>query len=180
MKGLLALLIAVPLTLHPSPAAAVGGPSNIVIAVNHTDGRLAIRSNVQLAREPGPIAAPKNLALATASCADCQTIAVAIQLDFATFDAHYVAPQNAAVATNEACTHCTTVALAYQVFLQVDDPNATAAGIADDIRSLDAELRAISTDPNITLADAEARIASAVDRFWTFAVAIDAQRSASE
>jgi putative peptide zinc metalloprotease protein len=180
MKLLLAALIAVPLTLQPSPAAAIGGPSNIVIVVNRTDAHLAIRANAQVTREPGMVAAPQNFAFATASCTDCQTIAVAIQLDFANPGARYDSPQNVAVASNEGCTRCTTIALAYQVFLQSDDPNGDASGVMDEMQSLDAELRDISTDPNITLADAEARITAAVARFWAFATAIDEQRSASE
>ncbi len=100
------------------------------------------------------IAAPQNSAFARASCI-------------------------VAVAINDECTDCTTIADAYQVFLQVDDPNATAGDVADDMRNLDAELRAVSTDPNITLAEARARIAAAVDRFWAVAATIDEQRSAS-
>ena len=179
-KFIVPALAAISLLAGSSPAAAVGGPSNIVIVVNRTDARLAIRANAQVTREPGMVAAPQNFAFATASCTDCQTIAVAIQLDFANSGARYDSPQNVAMATNEGCTRCTTIALAYQVFLQTDDPNGDASGVMDEMQSLDAELRDISTDPNITLADAEARIATAVTRFWAFATAIDEQRSASE
>src|SRR2546423_4249622 len=180
MTRLLAVLFALPLALHPSPAAAVGGPSNIVIVVNHTDGRLAIRGNVQVTREPGMIAAPQNFAFARASCTDCQTIAVALQLNFASTSARYVAPQNVAVASNDVCAGCTTLALAYQVFFTVDDPTTTPDGVREAMRDLDAELRAVSTDPNITLAEAETRIATVVERFWAFATAIDRQRSVTE
>jgi putative peptide zinc metalloprotease protein len=175
-----ALLLAFPVAMTASPAAAIGGPSNIVMAVNNTDGRLAIRSNVQLVREPGMIAAPQNFAYAKASCTDCQTIAVALQLNFASTDAPYVSPQNVAVASNEFCTRCTTLALAYQVFLMVDDPTATPDGVRDVMRDLDAELRAVSTDPNITVSEAETRIMSVVQRFGAFATAIDQQRSESD
>jgi putative peptide zinc metalloprotease protein len=180
MTRLLGVLFAVALTIHPSPAAAVGGPSNIVIAVNQTDGRVAIRGKVQVMREPGMIGAPQNFAFARASCTNCQTIAVALQLNFASTDARYIVPQNVAVASNNVCTGCTTIALAYQVFFTVDDPTATPDGVRDVMRDLDAELREISTDPNITAAQAEPRIISLVERFRVFATAIDQQRSASE
>jgi hypothetical protein len=146
MRLAFAVLIAFVLTMFSSPAAAVGGPSNIVIAVNHTDGRLAIRGNVQLTREPGMIAAP----------------------------------QNVAVASNDQCTGCTTIALAYQVFFTVDDPNAMPDGVRDVMQDFDAELRAVSTDPNITLAEAESRIVAVCDRFMAFATAMDEQRSVGE
>src|SRR5437764_9279506 len=170
-----ALLVALALTITPSPAAAVGGPSNIVIVANQTDGRLAIRGNAQVMREPGMIAAPQNFAFARASCTDCQTIAVALQLNFAGRDARYVAPQNVAVATNDLCTNCTTIALAYQVFLTVDDPTAMPDGVRDVMRDFDSELRAVSTDPNITVAEAESRIVTVVNRFMAFATAMDEQ-----
>ena len=177
---ILAALMAVPLAMQSSPAAAIGGPSNIVMAVNNTDGRLAIRGNVQVMREPGMMAAPQNFAYAKASCTDCQTIAVALQLNFAGTDARYVSPQNVAVASNESCTRCTTIALAYQVFLMEDDPTATTDGVRDVMADLDAELRAVSTDPNISVAEAETRIVSVIQRFWAFATAIDQQRSESD
>jgi putative peptide zinc metalloprotease protein len=180
MTGLLAVLIAIPLTLHPSAAAAIGGPGNIVMAVNHSDGRLAIRSNVQLVREPGMIAAPQNFAFASASCADCQTVAVALQLNFASTDARYIAPQNVAVASNEGCTRCTTIALAYQVFFTVEDATATPDGVNQVMRDLDAELRAVSTDPTMTVGEAETRIVSVIQRFMAYAPSFDQQRSASE
>jgi hypothetical protein len=177
VKRLLALLIVVPLAMQSSPAAAVGGPSNIVMAVNNTDGLLAIRSNVQVMQEPGKIAAPQNFAFATASCVDCQTIAVALQLNFASTGARFISPQNVAVASNASCTGCTTIALAYQVFFTVDDPTTTPDGVREVMRDLDAELLAVSTDPNITVGDAETRIAAVIERFWAFATAIDEQRS---
>ena len=176
-RFILAILMAVPLAMQSSSAAAVGGPSNIVMAINHTDGRLAIRSNVQLVREPGMIAAPQNFAFANASCVGCGTVAVALQLNFASSDAGYNAPVNVAVASNDECTGCTTIALATQVFLRVDDPTATPDGVRDVLRDLDAELRAVSTDPNITVDDAVTRIESVIQRFWPFATAIDQQRS---
>ena len=180
MIRLVTVIVAAALTLSASPAAAFGGPGNIVMAVNQTDGRLAIRGNVQLLREPGMIAAPQNFAFAKASCTNCQTIAVALQLNFANADAPYIAPQNVAVATNTECTGCATIALAYQVFLTVEDPTVMPDGVAEALRDFDAELREVSTDPTITFEEAEARITSVIDRFMPYARACDVQRSASQ
>jgi putative peptide zinc metalloprotease protein len=179
MRRLFGVLFAIAFALHPTPAAAVGGPSNIVIAVNQTDGRLVIRGNVQTTREPGMIAAPQNFAFARASCTGCQTIAVALQLNFASTDARYVAPQNVAVASNDLCTGCTTIALAYQIFFTVEDPTATPEGVRDAMRDLDAELRAVSNDPNMTAPEAQARIDLIIERFAGFAAEIDRKRSVS-
>jgi hypothetical protein len=180
MTRLLAALVGIAVLFHPFPAAAIGGPGNIVMAVNQSDGRLVVRGNVQLVREPGMIAAPQNLALAKASCTDCQTIAVALQLNFANADARYIAPQNAATAINDGCTRCTTLALAYQVFLTVDDPTQTPDGVAQVMRDFDAEVRAVSADPTITFEAAEMRIVDIIGRFMPYATSFDVQRSASQ
>jgi putative peptide zinc metalloprotease protein len=177
VRKLLASLLALPLALQPAPAAAAGGPSNIVIAMNHSDGRLVVQGNIGLSREPGAIAAPLNFAMAYSSCTDCRTIAVALQLNFATTDAHLITPQNGATATNANCTHCATVAIADQVFYTVDDPTQIPPGVQDSILQLDAALREISTDPTITFDDALARIDGVLAQFMATATAIDAQRS---
>ena len=177
MKYVAALVATAAFALQPLPAAAAGGPSNVVMAMNRTDGRLAIQSNLQLVREPGMVAAPLNFAMANASCTDCQTIAVALQLNFASTDAHLIAPQNVAVASNAGCTRCVTVAIATQFFYTVDDPTRLPDGAAAAMRDLDATLRDISTDPNITLADALTRIDAVVREFMATATLYDAQRS---
>lgn len=100
-----------------------------------------------------------------------------MQLNFASASARFISPQNVAVARNYECTSCTTIALAYQLFFAVDDPTTTPDGVRDVLRDLDAELLAVSTDPNITVAEAEIRIVSVIQRFWAFATAIDQQRS---
>ena len=126
---------------------------------------------------PGVTCDNHAFAFARASCTGCQTIAVALQLNFASRDARYIAPQNVAVASNDQCTGCTTIALAYQVFFTVDDPTAMPDGVRDVMQDFDAELRAVSTDPTITLAEAESRIVAVCNRFMAFATAMDEQRS---
>lgn len=161
----------------PAPAAAVGGPGNVVVAVNRTDGRFAVQANIQLNRVPGLVAAPLNYAFASSSCTDCQTLAVALQLDLASTDARYIAPQNAAVASNEACLRCVTVAHAVQVFYTVDDPTVIPPGVQAALRDLDAVLREVSTDPRMTLPEAEARVDAVIAEFSAIAAAVAEQRT---
>ena len=92
----------------------------------------------------------------------------------------YIAPQNVAVATNTECTGCATIALAYQVFLTVEDPTVMPDGVAQALRDFDAELRDVSTDPTVTFEEAETRILSVIARFMAYATAFDVQRSASQ
>jgi hypothetical protein len=142
-----------------------GGPKNVVLAQNLNDGRLRVRGNVQLGRIPGPTAAPVNLARAYSSCVDCQTLAVALQLDLVTAGTHQAAPENVAVALNYECTGCHTVALALQYMLTVDDPTQVPDEANRLMARMHQELAALQSDPNLTLGDAEARVLAVVAEF---------------
>lgn len=178
MRRLLVPFVALMLALVPVPAAAEGaGPSNIVIAMNQVDGNVVVRANVRVSQHFGSAAAPVNFAMAQAhTCTGCQTLAVALQLDFASRDANYVAPQNAAVAVNSACVGCVTIAKAVQVFFMVDDPNQIPSEVSAAMRDLDRELTHVATDRTITIAQAEARVDAVIVRFLALAAAYDQQR----
>jgi len=177
MKRLLIPAIALILSLHPTQAAAYGGPSNIVIATNQDDGRLVVQGRVQLTRTAGQVAAPQNMAMARSiACTGCRTLAVAIQLDFASTGAGYVAPQNVAVAVSGSCNGCVTVAKAVQVFYTVDDLTQIPPEITDAMRTFDRDMVAISTDRSLTMSDAEARVDAVIARFQAMAIAYDQQR----
>lgn len=145
--------------------AGGGGGKNIVQVHNRTDGRLRARGSVQLNRITGPTVEPVNLAKAQASCTDCQTIAVALQINLIGRDARRVTPQNAAVALNVDCTRCFTVARASQYVYTVDDPRQTPPEVTALIRRMDRELRSISSSRGITLEQAEARINAVINEF---------------
>ena len=183
MRRLLAPIIAVALalTLQPQPAAAYGGPSNIVIATNQTDGHLVVQGRVHLVRMPGPIQAPQNLALARATtCTGCRTLAVALQLDLVARGARYVAPQNVAVATNAACDGCITLAKAVQVVIPVDDPTQIPPELADAMHAFDREMVSIASDQTISIADADARTDALIARFLAIAIGYDTQRQTAQ
>lgn len=179
MKRLVIPFIALILVAHPTNAAAYGGPSNVVIATNQVDGRVVVQGRVQLVRIPGQVAAPLNFAMAqSTTCTGCRTLAVALQLDFASTGAGYIAPQNVAVATNGSCNDCVTVAKAVQVFYTVDDPTHIPPEIADAMRQFDLEINAVGTDRSLSMADAEARVDAVIARFLATAIAYDQQRQA--
>src|SRR5213082_678531 len=98
-----------PPAASPSPDTsplpdANAGAKNIVQVKNFEDGRLKVEGRIQLGHEPGPQAGPVNIALAYSSCTDCQTLAVALQINLVNRNASVITPQNAAVAVNGACT----------------------------------------------------------------------------
>jgi hypothetical protein len=171
-------------TTAPEPAitsssnSGGGGGNNVVRVDNHSDGQLQIRGNVDLNHIPGPTVAPVNLASAYSSCVDCQTIAVALQINLLSRTATRITPQNGAVAVNVRCTRCVTVARAIQYNYQVDDPNSTPREISDLLNEMDRTLREIANDKGISLADAEARINAVIAQFKDLATSLNDQRQA--
>lgn len=153
-------------------------PRNEVRVENRTDRRLMVRGNVQLNQIPGDVAEPVNLAYATSSCTDCQTIAVALQINLIGKTATRIAPQNVAVALNVECTRCVTVARAIQYTYQVDDPKEEPEDVKDLIREMDRTLNELAAgDKQLTLAEAETRINAVIGQFRLLAASLDDRRN---
>ena len=167
---------ATPAITTSSSAQGGGGGNNVVRVVNHNDGRLQIRGNLDLNHIPGPTVGPVNLAYATSSCTDCQTIAVALQIDLISRTATRIVPQNAAVAVNVQCHHCVTIARALQYVVQVDDPNQVPPDVADLLKEMDRTLNDISHTQGITITEAESQINAVIARFSTLAASLYDQR----
>jgi putative peptide zinc metalloprotease protein len=144
------------------------GPGNIVHLVNRVDGRLRVKGRVELNRIHGPRVTPVNRAVAFGSCTDCQTLAVALQLNLYRRGAPIAAPENLAAAVNFQCTRCVTVARALQYVIPVDDPTTTPPEARALIQALNRELVAIQSDRAVTLAEAEQRIDAVIARFVGF------------
>src|SRR4051812_48305661 len=119
---------------------ANAGPKNIVQVRNLTDGALRVDGRVQLGRIPGSGAGPGNIASAFSSCTDCQTLAVALQINLFTPTATVFTPQNAAVAANGGCNACETVAYAAQYNIGVDDPTQVPPRVNQLVASMKAQL----------------------------------------
>jgi putative peptide zinc metalloprotease protein len=151
------------------------GGNNVVMLNNHQDGRLRVKGSVQINRITAPNVAPENLARAYASCTECDTLAVAMQINLIRRDTSRVVPGNAAVAINYRCNRCRTIAVSLQYTLSVDDPKQTPREVRDLVRAMDAELRAIARDP-VSLADAIDRINAVIGRFVALAESLDDQR----
>jgi hypothetical protein len=138
---------------------ATGNGRNEVILHNCTNNQLRVRASIQLNTIPGRIVKPLNEAYAEGSCVSCQTLSVALQVNLYSAErANDVEPENIALALNTNCTGCFTVARAIQYVQPVEDPQDVPDGVAQTVDRLDDELRSIQSDPDITLADAEARL----------------------
>jgi hypothetical protein len=153
-----------------------GGGRNIVRVNNRVDNRLTVKGSIQLNTINSPTVAPGNLAYAYASCVDCQTFAIALQINLIPRNANYVAPENAAVAVNVECTRCYTVARAIQYTYSVDDPNQVPQEVRDLINEMDRELKSMRNSRDLTAAEAEERINAVIERFRTLAESLNDQR----
>jgi hypothetical protein len=145
------------------PAANAGG-KNVVQVVNRTDGAFRVDGKVQLNRIPATNAGPVNLALAYSQCRDCQTLALALQINLISTHTHSVQPQNGATAVNVQCDGCLTVARAIQYNISVDDPTNVPPSVNQLIARMKAELATIKTS-STSVANAESRFNAVISQF---------------
>jgi hypothetical protein len=144
-----------------------GNGKNEVYVHNCTDNRLRVRAAIQLNTIRGKTVDPLNVAYAESTCNEpCQTLAVALQIDLYSRDrATDVQPENYAVAINNRCNGCRTVAHAAQYVQGVDDPREVSSDLSDRVEALSNELTAIQSDPTVTLPEAESRLNAVIARF---------------
>jgi putative peptide zinc metalloprotease protein len=111
--GLLALL-------NRPETTSAGDANNIAVAVNTKDGKSVYRVRIAIRRENGDVVSSTNAAIAYSSCTDCQTTAIAFEVLLITNTASVVSPTNLAIAVNENCSGCQTIAEAYQFIHSTD------------------------------------------------------------
>ncbi len=118
------LVVALLVVVAPSTAAVADNPSptNDAVAVNTHDGSSVFKLAFSIRQITDGTVAPQNAAVAYASCTDCQTVAIAIQVVFVVGSPDTFTPQNVALAVNEQCTSCDTLATAYQFIVQSSVP----------------------------------------------------------
>lgn len=152
-----------------------GGGDNIVQVINHSDGRVKMDGRVRLDQISGPNVGPKNEAFSYSSCTDCDTVAVALQVDLYRAGAHDVRPFNKAMAVNFQCTRCVTVALAFQYNIPVADPHEVPSGVRKMIQEMNVEL-SIIRNPHENVTDAVQQINAVISQFQEYAVDLTAQQ----
>lgn len=145
--------------------AGFGPGRNIVSVLNRSDGRMRMRSRVRLVHINGERAEPVNAAFAYASCTDCQTFAVALEVALISPSASVIAPQNRARAVNYECTRCVTVARALQYAYVVEDPQQVPENVRRLLHEMERELREIGQTRGITPGEANARVSAVIAQF---------------
>jgi putative peptide zinc metalloprotease protein len=153
------------------PSADVGGSTGgtggntTAIAINTKDGSDIFRIAFAIKRAMGDVIDSGNAAVAFASCTDCETVAVSIQVVLLMNDPSIVTPTNLAIAINQECTLCTTLASAYQVILTTDGPvRFTEAGYRE-IAAIRRELLAMR-NAGLTVEEILGRLDQLMDRFF--------------
>ena len=164
-------LLAQESTPSESPSAEVEGSTGgtggntTAIAINTKDGSDIFRIAFAIKRAMGDVVDSGNAAVAFASCTDCETVAVSIQVVLLMNDPSIVTPTNLAIAINQECTLCTTLASAYQVILTTDGPvRFTSAGYGE-IAAIRRELLAMR-NAGLTVEEILGRLDQLMDRFF--------------
>jgi putative peptide zinc metalloprotease protein len=165
-RHLLTILLAVLLGVGfatGSPASAQGGGDNTAIAINTKDGATVFKVAFAIRHVMNGVVDQGNAAVAVASCTECTTVAIAIEIVLVESNPTVVTPTNLAFAYNDQCSLCLTVADAYQFVLGTGGPvhfdaegNQTLADIRHELEQLKHE--------NLTLAELQARLESMIAR----------------
>lgn len=156
-RRLLVLLALAAALAAPGDAAAHAGGDNAAVAINTKDGSSLFEFAFSIKKVTGDVVDNSNSAVAYASCENCRTTAIAIQIVLVSGSPSTVVPQNVAVSINENCTLCQTFATAFQFVIGVDDPSV---GLTKDgkrqLRQILREFRALKGD-DYTLEEFDAR-----------------------
>src|SRR5918992_3722607 len=141
---LIASLILALLGARPAAASAQGDTT--AVAVNTKDGSSIFRLAFNVRRVAGEVVDQANAAVAFASCEDCRTVALSIQLVLVMSDPDVVTPTNLALAINQDCTSCETLASAYQYVLGTGGPVHFDAEGNQELASIKSALRDLGRD----------------------------------
>ncbi|MDX6396673.1 MAG: putative peptide zinc metalloprotease protein [Gaiellaceae bacterium] len=118
---LLLLTLAVVLGLPGHAAAGSDDGDNAAVAINTKDGSSLFEFAFSLTKVTGDVVDNENAAVAYASCENCRTTAIAIQIVLIVGSPSTVTPKNYAVSVNENCSLCQTFATAFQFVIGVED-----------------------------------------------------------
>jgi putative peptide zinc metalloprotease protein len=125
MRRILRTLVAAGVIVAATVSVQLGtraGATPTAVAINTKDGSAVFRFAFHVHRTMSDVVDSTNAAVAFASCEECQTVAVAIQVVLVMSDPSIVTPTNLALAVNQQCSACETLASAYQYVVSTDGP----------------------------------------------------------
>lgn len=157
-----AFVLMLALSIGVAAPGVASAQDNAAVAINTKDGSDVIRLAFNVTRTMHDTVDNSNAAVAFASCTDCQTIAVAIQVVLVMSDPSVVTPENVAIAINQECTACETFASAYQFVITTGGPvhfTSEGAGLLADLKK---RLRDL-LESDLPLAELDAQLDALMD-----------------
>jgi putative peptide zinc metalloprotease protein len=142
------------------------GGDTSAVAINTRDGSSVFKLAFQIRKVTGDVVDNQNAAVAYASCTECQTVAISIQVLLVAGSPTVFTPENIALAINEQCTLCDTMALAYQFAVGMDTQLKFTAEGNRQLAQLRRELEQLRTS-DLSLAEIEAKAADIVKQLST-------------
>ncbi len=163
-RALASVLLAL-VVLLGAPAADAQertGDDNAAVAINTEDGASVFRLAFSIRKVADGVVDQTNTAVALASCADCQTIALAFQVVLVRGDAETATPVNQALAYNEQCAACVTYASATQIVLGFDGNVRFSSDGRRRLAALHKSLRELEDRaPDLTVGELDAEVQAA-------------------
>jgi putative peptide zinc metalloprotease protein len=150
---LLGAILVIGLLLGPGAVAGMadgaehGGNrngDNIVYLVNRSDGAHRSQASVGFAVDTGTSVMNQNIAVAYASCTNCRTVAVAIQVVILEQTPTNFQPTNTAIAINDTCHYCETFAYANQVILRAGSNASVSERYVDQAENVRRNIAAVA------------------------------------
>jgi putative peptide zinc metalloprotease protein len=166
-KLLLVLLIAVIGLAFAGARAESARADTGAVAVNTKDGSSLFRFAFGIRRVMNGVVDESNSAVAYASCDSCRTVAISIQIVLVMGPATTVTPTNTAIAVNEGCNLCETLADAYQFVVSTGGPVRFTAQGESELAEIRRELAGLQDNNDLSLDEIEQRVSDLVDRLRT-------------
>lgn len=165
--ALLLAALALFLGLPGNAQAQDGGGDTSAVAINTKDGSSLFKFSFAIKKMLGEVVDNQNAAVAYASCEQCRTTAISIQIVLVSGSPDTVIPENYAISINESCTLCQTFSSALQFVIGVDDPSVglTKEG-KRELREILHEFKALK-EQEYTLAEFDAKVRALADRLRT-------------
>jgi putative peptide zinc metalloprotease protein len=164
MTRLLVLLA----TLVAALGLAAGVPAtaradNGAVAVNTKDGSSVFKFAFKIKHVLGDVVDETNAAVAYASCTDCSTTAIAIEIVLVEGSPSTFTPTNEAIAINYLCNLCNTFAAAYQFTIQSAGPVHFDAQGRQELAAIRKEIRELEKQ-NLTPFELAEQLKPLIDR----------------
>lgn len=136
-------------TVSTSAAADTGSPGastdSAAVATNTVDSRTVYAISLKIVQTDSSTVDATNAAVASASCTDCQTVAISMEAVLVIGSPTTFDPTNLALAINTNCTNCQTLASAYQNIVQNNTRVRISGAGRQEIAAIRRDLESLRT-----------------------------------